>query len=107
MKKPRTKILFKVKGEVVCEEISDLFLNQIDEMKWILAQECECMIDDIDVDIIEPKEAYSQYDVTPQGLIDFKDTNGKILTGIQRFVTTDTFLESIKNGNVDECLKFM
>jgi hypothetical protein len=32
--KPRTKLLFKINNEIVLEESTDLYLNQIDELKW-------------------------------------------------------------------------
>lgn len=106
MKKPRTKILFKINGEVVVEELSDLYLNQIDEMKWIIAQECECSYDDIDVDYETPDKELSDYDVTPDGIVNFKDTFFTPVTGIRSKVDTDTLLDAMSKGwPVENCFE--
>lgn len=80
--KPRKKIQFKINGKVVVEETNDLYLNQIDEMKWIIASELECRYEDIEVETIELSNEYSDFDVTIDGLMNWKDTQGKIITGV-------------------------
>lgn len=97
-KKPRVKILFKVHGKVVAEELSDLYLNQIDEKKWIIASECECTYDDVDVERVEPVQELSDYDVTNDGIVNFKDLWFKPVTGVLMNVDMDTFLDKIIKG---------
>ena len=95
MNKPRIKYLFKINGEVVVEENRDLFLNQVDEMKWIIVHECECDYDLIDVERVEMQGDYSDFDITPQGLVNWKDPQFKVITGVKCDVTEDFLLDRI------------
>lgn len=103
----RKRILFKVNGEVKVEETRDLFLNEIDEMKWIVASECECSIHDVDVEIevIKSKEELSEYDVSSDGIVNWKDPYFKTITGVQCITNMDDFLDSMNTKNVAENLE--
>jgi hypothetical protein len=93
--KKRVILLFKINGQVVVEENRDLFPNQIDEMRWVIVHECECDYDLIDVERIELNGDYSDYDVTAQGLINWKDPQFKTITGVKCDVTSDFLLDRI------------
>jgi len=102
----RTKILFKINNEVVVEENGELYLNQIDEMIWVISSELECSYDDIEVEVIELDRELSDFDVTYNGLINWKDTTGKILTGIELLLElgSDKHLETLSDGTLEDYL---
>lgn len=102
----RKKILFKIKGKVVVEETRDLFLNEIDEMMWIVASECECSIHDVDVEIevTNSNKELSDYDVSCTGIVAWKDPYFKTITGVQCITNMDDFLDSMNTKNVAENL---
>lgn len=107
-KKPRTKILFKVKGETVAEEYTDLFLSEIDNFKWVIAEECQCHYDDVDVEYIPIEQELSDYDVTADGfIVNFKDTYFTPIIGVKCNVDIDTLLDKINEQNdVENCFDF-
>lgn len=106
---PRAKILFKINGEVVVEESTDLFLNQIDEMKWIIAEECECSYDDIEIERIElPIEISEDVDVSPNGLHFWKALYPNPIIGVycDLKIGTDEYLDAINDGSIINHLNF-
>ena len=105
----RRKILFKVNDEVVVEETRDLYPNQIDEMKWIIASECECTYDDVEVEFEEVKHELSDdIDVSDVGLIFSSALYHNPIEGV--FCTIeegcDEYLDAILNGTIDKYLNF-
>lgn len=104
--KERKKILFKVNNETVLEESSDLFLNQIDEMKWGIAEACSCTYDDVEVEMVSLPLETSDIDVTPDGMHYWKDTEGKLLTGVSCLLVlgSDEHLDAILNGTIENYL---
>lgn len=104
--KPRKKLLFKINGVVVIEEDANLYLNQIDEFKQIIIQECECNYNDIDVEIVDADSEVSDIDVSVDGMLYWKDTQGTILTGVESLVEigSDEYLDAIAIGNIEEML---
>ena len=82
MNKKRKIVEYKINGEVVCTLRGDVFLNQIDEMAWVIASECEVPIYEIDHEIVELTEEMSEIDVTDKGLVLWTDASCKIITGI-------------------------
>lgn len=107
--KKRTKILFKIKDEVVVEHLGTLFLNQIDEYKWMIASECECPFDDIDVETVDESINLSEIDVNADGMFDWTDVENKILKGVKcsLVVGSDAYLDAIIKGELDEYLIFI
>lgn len=105
--KERKRILFKKDGEVVMEETRDLFLNQIDGLKWMLAEELECCYDDIDVEveITHSKQELSEYDVTSTGIVNWKDPEFKEITGVKVIGDIDELLDSISKKYFDQYLE--
>lgn len=109
--KVRKKLLFKINNEIVVEESGDLYLNQIDEMKWIIASECECNYDDIDVELVESKQEISEeIDVTTGGMIFWKSLEHRIIVGIKLnsdlVEGSDAYLDAILDGSLLDNLDF-
>jgi hypothetical protein len=105
----RKKVLFKINNEVVLEESTDIFLNEIDELKWQIAVECEVSIDDIDVEIIEFPIGYSEdVDVGVKGMVFWKDLFHKPIVGVSCLLEegTDEYLDAINNGTIENYLVF-
>jgi hypothetical protein len=103
----RKRILFKKDGRVVMEETRDLYLNQIDGLKWMLAEELECTYDDIDVEVevTHSKEELSDYDVTSTGMVHWKDPEFKEITGVKVMGNIDELLDSISKKHFDKYLE--
>lgn len=107
--KQRRKLLFKVHNEVVTEESEDLFINQIDEIKWIIAQELECSFDEVEVEVLEyPIEYSDEIDVTEEGLIFWKALHHKPIKGVfcELKEGSDEYLDAMLNGRLEEHLHF-
>lgn len=105
--KERKKILFKVKGEVVVEDTRDLLLDDIEKMKWVVAEECECMYDDVDVEVetIKASQDLSEYDVSEDGLYNWKDPYFNIITGVTLVGDMDDLLDCIGKKYRDKYLQ--
>ena len=105
----RVKILFKINNEVVVEESTDLFLNQIDEMKWIIASECECAFDDIEVERVElPIEISDDVDVSVMGMHFWKSLDLMPIQGVYATLEegSDEYLDAILDGSIEKHLNF-
>lgn len=103
----RKTLLFKIKNEVVLEADGDLTLNQIDEVKWSVALECEANIFDIDVELVEYAPDISDFDVTNTGMYNFKDSAFKIMTGVSLpfEIGSDAYLDAINDGSLINLLQ--
>ena len=107
--KPRTKLLFKVNNEIVLEESTDLHLNQIDELKWGIALECECDVADVEVDIVEMDVEMSEdVDVSVDGLVFWKSLYMQPIQGVSCDLEegSDEYLDAINNGTLINHLNF-
>jgi hypothetical protein len=107
--KPRTKLVFKINDEIVLEESTDLYLNQIDELKWGIALECECSIDDIEVEKVEiPLEVSEDVDVAVDGLVFWKSLYMQPIQGVTCDLEegSDEYLDAINNGTLINHLNF-
>jgi hypothetical protein len=107
--KPRTKLVFKINDEIVLEESTDLYLNQIDELKWNIALECECSIDDIEVEKVEmPLEVSEDVDVAVDGLVFWKSLYMQPIQGVTCDLEegSDEYLDAINNGTLINHLNF-
>lgn len=103
----KKKILFKIKDEVVYEENRDINLDRLDRMKIIIAEECDCAIDDIDVvyeEVISLE--LSTIDVTNEGMIYWTNLYPKVLTRveIQLQLGSDEHLDAILDGTIYDYL---
>jgi hypothetical protein len=107
--KTRKVYLFKVDGQVVIEERRDLTPKQLEDLKWLTAEELDVAIFDVDVETIEIPEDLSDIDVTSTGLIDWKDNYFKEITGIKLTVDmlSDEFLDAVNAGTTEQYLEFL
>jgi len=109
----RKKTYFKINNEVVVEETQDMTIEMIEKMKWIIAEECECQYDDIEVESIEVyfnpnQELSDDIDVDVNGLhfwrSDYPDTVQGVLCELKE--GSDEYLDAINNGTLINHLKF-
>lgn len=103
----RKVILFKINGEVVVTDNRDLTLNEIDKLKGEIAEECECFVHDIDVEyeVTHTKQELSEYDVSSDGLYNWKDPYFKVVTGVRVNGDIDELLDSISKKYFDKYLE--
>lgn len=107
--KQRIKLLFKLNNEVVLEENDDLYLNQIDALKWVISAECECSIDDIEVERIEtPIDISEEVDISVEGLVFWNSLYMLPIQGVSCGLKegTDEYLDAMNNGTIVEHLNF-
>ena len=106
----RQKVIFKIGEEIILEESVDTLISDIEGMKRIIAEECECNIADIEV-IIEnsPIDISEDIDVGFYGMIYWKDCFPIPLIGIQCDLIEGSVahLEAITKGTLNEYLKFV
>lgn len=105
----RRIILFKVNGEVVVEENKDLTPTEIENMKFIVAEEIEVPVFDVDVEFIDMPLELSEIDVTTDGLLDWKDSYFKPIIGVKLCVEvgSDAYLDALLNGTMDKYIEFV
>lgn len=102
-------IQFKIDGEVIIEKHDDLFLNQIDEIKWDLAQIFDITTDDIEVTSLEIHDELSTLDVTSEGLVYFNGAYPNPIKGMTCVLKegSDEFLDAMNNGTILDYIKFV
>lgn len=106
----RKKIVFKVNNEVVLEESADLFINQIDELKWKIAEETETPIDLIEVEYVEAEKEYSDdIDATYIGLVFWRSLFHEPIKGVKCLlrVGSDEYLDRINDGTIINYMVFI
>lgn len=107
--KARAKILFKINNEVILEESIDLYLNQIDELKHLIAKECDCTFDEVEVERVEMANDISEdIDVSDIGLIFSSALYHNPIKGVYCTLDegSDKYLDAINNGTIGEYLSF-
>jgi len=105
----RRLILFKLDGEIILEERCNLYLNQIDELKYNVAMELGCEVDDIEVETIDiPIEMSDEVDVSSIGLIFWKDTYFMPIIGVmcELEIDSDAYMDAVANGTIENYLHF-
>jgi hypothetical protein len=110
MRTSNKKVLFKVNNEVVLEEDGDLYLNQIDIIKWKIVEECECGFDDIEVDIVDNLlDLSDDIDVSDNGLIYWKAYYPQPIQGIDCDLVegSDEFLDAMNSGTILDHIYFV
>jgi hypothetical protein len=110
MRTSNKKVLFKVNNEVVLEEDGDLYLNQIDIIKWKIVEECECGFDDIEVDILDNVlDLSDDIDVSDNGLIYWKAYYPQPIQGIDCDLVegSDEFLDAMNSGTILDHIYFV
>jgi len=107
--KPRKVILFKVNGEVVCEEHQDLTIEQVEKMKWVVAEEIEVAIFEVEVEYQDlPINLSEEMDVGAEGMYFWKSFEFKTVQGVYSDLIegSDEYLDAILDGTIENHLNF-
>ena len=98
-------IQFIYKDTIIAQQNADMFLNQIDEVKWLLADAYKCYPDDIETKYVrlDNKSILSNYDVSKKGIVAF---NGNEVTNVKGVImklkdSDDEFLDAILGKNIE------
>lgn len=105
----RKRILFKVDNIVMVEETRDLELTEIEKLKELVAQECDCTIDDVEVETVDSElEMSEDVDSTPDGLVFWKALCFDTIQGVycQLQEGSDEYLDALNNGTLEQYLNF-
>lgn len=102
-------IQFIYKDTVIAQQSAEMFLNQIDELKWLLAEAYKCYPDDIEARhvTLETNVKMSDYDLTKKGLSHFcngyiNEAKGIVMTIDE---TSDEFIDAMVGKNVEEFIE--
>jgi hypothetical protein len=96
----RKKILFKVNDIVMVEELRDLSIEEVNNLKVIVAQECDCTPEDVEVDTQEAEIIMSDFDITKTGMVDFRSLYPNPVIGSGNFEideNSDKFITLMQN----------
>lgn len=105
----RKKTLFKVDNVVMVEENRDLYIGEIDRLKELVAQECDCSIDEVEVETIETEMEMSEdIDCTSDGLVFWRSLEFKTIQGVYCELEegSDEYLDALNNGTLEKHLHF-
>lgn len=102
-------IQFIYNNHVIAQQSAEIFLNQIDELKWILADAFDCLPDEIETKYttFDLNPTLSNYDVTTGGIICFNSSYPDIITSIACSIdeNSDEFLDAIMGKNVENFIE--
>ena len=102
-------IQFIYKDTIVAQQSAEMFLNQIDEVKWLLAEAYKCYPDDIETRYVmfEVDPTLSNYDLTDKGIITFNDGYPEVAKGIVMTIdeSSDEFLDAMVGKNVENFIE--
>jgi hypothetical protein len=100
----RTIVIFKVNGEIVLEKNESLTLKHIEIIKGIIAFECDCNVEDVEVETTHcyTKKELSDIDVNPNGLIFWKDVFHDVILGVKLDIDlgSDEYLDALINNTL-------
>jgi hypothetical protein len=105
----RRKILFKVDNAVMVEELRDLSIEEIERLKVLVAQECECNPEDVEVDTIEAEVEMSEdVDATDIGFVFWRSLSFEPIVGVRSTLIegSDEYLDAVNNGTLENYLEF-
>jgi hypothetical protein len=98
-------IQFIYKDTILAQQSADMYLNQVDEVKWLLADAYKCYPDEIETryTTLEISNELSTFDVGNKGLFTFNSGRPKVASGIFCTMdeTTDEFLDAMVGKNVE------
>lgn len=105
-KNHKKTIIFNVYSIPIGTLIGNPTINELQRFKEILANECELNVEDIEVIITETPD-YSDIDVTELGMIDWRDTQGTLLTGkVIKLVDWDVIFDNRNNQDfLENCFE--
>lgn len=104
-----TLIQFILNNNVIAQQSADMYLNQIDELKWFLADAYKCYPDDIEARyvVLEVNGDLSVYDATAEGIVCFNSGYPEPAIGIMMDVAEDSdeFLDAIIGKNLEKFIE--
>jgi hypothetical protein len=102
-------IQFIYNDNVIAQQNSDMFLNKIDELKWILADVYNCYPDEIEARYVtlETNREMSEYDLTDKGIVCCSSGYQKTVNGILCDISENSneFIDAMLGKNVDEFIE--
>ena len=107
----RTRILFKVNDEVVITEDNiNLTFDEIDVLKWTIVSECDCLFDEITVDVVEENvDVAEDIDISANGdLIFWRSTHHEPIQGVycELVEGSDEYLDAMNDGTLIDKINF-
>lgn len=104
----KKKVFFYVNNEIVLEERSDMLVDSIEKMKFIIAEECSCQYDDVEVKFEDLPHDLSEIDVAGFGLFDWTEPYPKTITGIKLnlVIGSDEYLDALSSNTLEKYLVF-
>lgn len=110
----RRKILFKVDNTIMVEELRDLTLNEIDKLKELIALECDCYPQDVEVVTVDAEVEMSEdidstTDMNGKGILVFwRSLSFKPIVGVGCTLVegSDEYLDAINNGTIEQYIDF-
>lgn len=94
----RRKIQFKVDNTVMVEELRDLSIEEIERMKVLVAQECDCTPEDVEVDTVEAEVEMSEdIDLAVEGLVFWRSLSFDPIVGVMCDIdeNSDEFIDML------------
>ena len=90
----RKIILFKVDSIIMVQETRDLTLTEIEKMKELVAQECECSVEDVEVEQINNViELSEDVDSTDIGLVFWRSLSFEPIVGVMCQLDENEFID--------------
>lgn len=104
-----TLVQFIYNNNVIAQQSADIYLNQIDELKWFLAENYKCYPDEIETRYVnlDVSDDLSVYDVTADGIICFNSGRPDTVIGMIMDVSEDSdeFYNAILGKNIDDFIE--
>jgi len=102
-------IQFIYKDNIIAQQSADMYLNQIDEVKWLLADAYKCYPDEIETryTTFELNPKLSNYDATPIGIVCFNSGYPQEVKGIFCGIdeNSDEFIDAMLGKNVERFIE--
>lgn len=102
-------IQFIYKDTILAQQNADMYLNEIDEVKWMLADAYKCYPDEIETryTILEINPQLSNFDINKKGIICFNSGRPRVAEGVVCTIdeTSDEFLDAVLGKNVDNFIE--
>ena len=102
-------VQFIYKDSIIAQQSAEMYLNQIDEVKWLLADAYNCLPDEIETryTTFELNPKLSNYDVTPIGIVCFNSGYPEAAKGIFCGINenSDEFIDAMLGKNVDNFIE--
>lgn len=108
----RKKNLFKVNDQIVAEESVEMTIDMVEKMKWIIAEECQCPYDDIEVEYktisTNSTDLSEEIDVGVEGLHYWNSVYPDPIQGLHcdLVIGSDEYLDAISNGTIEQHINF-